>query len=1035
MKLRTKLLTSFGVVAFITLVVAGLGYWQSQRLARALHEVGVVRLPSLQGLNAMDRALVELDLSTRVMLAAAASGADISGATWRWREMWERFDGGWKLYEPLPQTPEEAEKWREFVRTAEAARGAHAALLGLPKGTPAATLNAQADSTARAFARAIDVLAEITALNYLYAEQAKLASVASEADMVFVRRFMLAATGVGGLVAALFAYGLATRICGPVIRMAEALTAVADGDLSVRVPVNTTDELGRAGEALNRMILAMRNSEAMLRVLSDNLPSHMLYQLVLEADGRMTFHYVSAGVQRLHGVSAADARRDANLVLDQILPEDRPKLVAARQAALENKAVFNQVVRARHLDGAIRWLHICSQPRRLPDGRTLWDGIATDITEAKRAEEALRESEARFRAIVDHAAVGIGLLALDGTITSTNPALTKILGYTPDESQGRAPLATTHPDDLPISEFHFQKLLAGEIDFYQIEKRYVHKAGHTIWTLVTLTAMRDTDGRRQFHLAQVEDITERKLAVLALADANQRLQVAIEVARVGLWRGNLRTGAAECNERMYEMYGVDPAGPAPTVGQLQAIVLPEDRAIVAEAWRKFTEGEGNFDVRFRIRLPDGEIRHLLTRGRLHRDAHGGVEMATGVNLDLTDFIRATEESGRLREQLRQAQKMETLGTLAAGVAHDFNNLLTGINGFIDLAVSSLPPHHEAGELLEQARQGGLSARDLVRRILAFARTSPDSERTVTPLSLLIQNTAPLISAGLPANVTLSLDIGAEAPAVRADLTQIQQLLLNLCVNGAHAIGGKNGVLKIALGTRNLPAAGAPATLPAGRYALLAVTDDGCGMAPEVLARVFEPFFTTKRADGGTGLGLSMAQDIVVEHGGAIAVRSRPGEGTTFEIFLPEAPAGAALPAAVRPKAAARGNRERILVVDDEPSITMVVGRALERGGYAVEVFNSPQQAWTRLENATEGFDLVLTDYLMPEMTGAEFAARIRRVTTRLPIMIMTARTGDLDLAKLQGMGGLRVLTKPFEVEELLTRVAEIVRRRADGPVV
>jgi CheY-like chemotaxis protein len=270
--------------------------------------------------------------------------------------------------------------------------------------------------------------------------------------------------------------------------------------------------------------------------------------------------------------------------------------------------------------------------------------------------------------------------------------------------------------------------------------------------------------------------------------------------------------------------------------------------------------------------------------------------------------------------------------------------------------------------------------------------------------------------------------------VRADLTQIQQLLLNLCVNGAHAIGGRNGVLKIALGTRNLPAPGAPATLPPGRYALLAVTDNGCGMAPEVLARVFEPFFTTKRADGGTGLGLSMAQDIVVEHGGAIAVRSRPGEGTTFEIFLPEAPAGAALPEAARPKAAARGNRERILVVDDEPSITLVVGRALERGGYAVEVFNSPQQAWTRLENATEGFDLGLTDYLMPEMTGAEFAARIRRVTTRLPIMIMTARTGDLDLAKLQGMGGLRVLTKPFEVEELLARVAEIVRRRADGPV-
>jgi PAS domain S-box-containing protein len=674
MKLRTKLLASFGVVAAIALVVAGLGYWQSQRLAHALHEVGVVRLPSLQGLHMMDRALAELDLAAR--LATAPSATATSAA-------WEKFDAGWQLYEPLPQTAEEAAKWREFVAVAGTLRREHAALLALPAGPPAAARDTQAARTGEALARTTALLADLTALNYLYADQAKRESVASAEDMVRLRRWMLAAVVIGGLAAALLGYGLATRICGPVLRMSETLTAVAGGDLSARVPVTSQDELGRAAVALNQMVEAMRSSEAMLRVLSDNLPASMLYQLALEPDGRLAFEYVSAGVTRLHGLDAAAVRRDANLILDQVVPEDRAMLNAARAASIRDMSVFNVVIRSRRADGEVRWMHICAQPRRLPDGRIRWDGVETDITEAKRAEEALRESEARFRAIVDHAAVGIGLLALDGTITSTNPALTKILGYTPDESQGRAPLATTHPDDLPISEFHFQKLLAGEIDFYQIEKRYVHKAGHTIWALVTLTTMRGTDGRAQFLLAQVEDITERKLAVLALADANQRLQVAIEVARVGLWRGNLRTGAAECNERMYEMYGVDPTAPAPTVEQLQAIVLAEDRAIVAESWRKFTEGEGNFDVRFRIRLPDGEIRHLLTRGRLHRDAHGGVEWATGVNLDLTDFIRATEESGRLREQLRQAQKMETLGTLAAGVAHDFNNLLTGINGFID----------------------------------------------------------------------------------------------------------------------------------------------------------------------------------------------------------------------------------------------------------------------------------------------------------------------------------------------------------------
>jgi len=900
MKLQSKLIAGFGLIVAITVVVAGIGYWQAERLAAALYEVGVVRLPSVHGLNMMSHAMTVVDGSTRAILQESGhSGGDLPEELARQGEAWKEFDAGWQLYEPLPQTNEEAQLWRDFVPAARAWRSQHEAMIATLAASVRPRLSNRSLDVARhesadiapLAAQAARLLNGITDLNFQIARKAMQRSVASYEDTTKVRRIMLGSAAIAVLAAIGLAVVLGRWLSQPVRDITAALAAVAQGNLDVRVPVRSRDEIGGAAQALNDMAASMRNSQELLRVLGDNLPASMLYQAVLEPDGRTRFHYLSAGVLALHGVTVADAMRDPELILGRASADDRLRLVEAQRKSLETMGVFNLEVRLCLPDGEVRWRHICSQPRRLPDGRTLWDGIETDITDRKRAESNLLESETRFRSIVANSTSGMALISLEGQTLSVNPALCRILGYTEAEIVALDPVHTTHPDDMAESRRQLDRLMAGEIDAYELEKRYLHRSGRVVWGYLHMLVMRDALGRALYFYSQIDDITERKLAAITLAESADRLRIALDVAQLGIWRRNLATGAGEWDDRVFEIFGRDPRQGVPSYAEFIDTILPEDRAAVTAAWQKLVSGEGKFDRQIRVRRADGAVRHLRAQATLQRDEAGQPLWAVGVEADLTELIKATEESGRLREQLRQAQKMETLGTLAAGVAHDFNNLLTGINGFIDMGSASLPPGHETVELLRHARRGTTSARNLVRRILAFSRRTTEDVRELVPLAQLVQDSAPLITAGLPSRVFLALELDRQAPPVLADLGQIQQVLLNLCVNSAHAIGETEGTIRLGLAERLVtegePVVGTGQVRP-GRYVCLTVSDTGCGMTPEVCARIFEPFFTTKKSGEGTGLGLAMVQEIVTEHGGGIAVRSSPGQGTTFEVLLPVA---------------------------------------------------------------------------------------------------------------------------------------------------
>lgn len=716
--------------------------------------------------------------------------------------------------------------------------------------------------------------------------------------MLQVQTLVVAVVALGAIAAVSLAVFFSRHLSRPAIEMADAMDRVARGDLDVRVPVHSGDEFGRMAGALNRMIESVQTTEARLRRISDNLPNSLVYQLAREPDGSLRFLHISAGIERMHGLSAEAVRRDYQIIFQQYLEEDRALVAAAREASLHGMTVFSVVVRCRPPHGELRWMNLCAQPRRLADGRVVWDGIETDVTELKLATQRLQDSEARFRAVVENSAEAIAT-AKAGRVVLANPAFVALFGCETAEQVV----------DRPV------------VDFIASTSRLAIAA----------------DGRSREHGA-----------------------------------------------------------------------LPPARFEVGGLRRDGTEFE----------------MELRTAGF----SFAGERFVVMSLRDITERKRAEAqrvESVRLREQLLQGQKMETLGTLAAGIAHDFNNLLTGITGFIELAAASLPPGHEGVEMLRQAKQGATNARDLVRRILNFSKRSRETRRLPLDLGAVVRETMPLIAAVLPANVSISMEVADDTGSVLADAGQVQQVLMNLCTNGAHAIGTRAGTLRLGVdvydcraGDRPPPGGGAP-----GRYVRLTVKDSGSGMDESTRARIFAPFFTTKREGEGAGLGLYIVQDIVSRHKGWVEVDSAPGLGTTFAVYFPlavnEAPAA---PVPVVEAVVANGRGQKTLVVDDDASITAVLRLALTRGGYAPEVYTSPVAAWNRFAQAPGDFDLLLVDQRMPEMNGAEFVSRARTVAPRLPVILMSGRFEASDVAAETLGDGVAALKKPFDISEVLRQV-------------
>lgn len=398
--------------------------------------------------------------------------------------------------------------------------------------------------------------------------------------------------------------------------------------------------------------------------------------------------------------------------------------------------------------------------------------------------------------------------------------------------------------------------------------------------------------------------------------------------------------------------------------------------------------------------------------------------------DVTEVKKAEEDRKKLNEQLRQTQKMETLGTLAGGIAHDINNILQTIFNNAYIAKEGLADKHAIQTNLDGILKAGRRAKDLVEQILTFSRRM-EHQRVYIKLYTMLNEAIGLIEPSLPSNVRLVQSIGDREGVILADPTQINQVIMNLLTNAVYAMGEKEGILKITLDHVEVSESNMPdiPRMEVGDYCRLSIEDFGVGMDEKTLARVFEPFFTTKEVGEGTGLGLSVVHGIVGEHGGAITVKSIPRQGTVFDVFLPrverqeEETAAAGL--------AATGGAESILYVDDDTQQIKDAGVLLERAGYKVDICGGSEEALAMFSRTPLLYDLVITDQMMPKMSGVELCKRLYEINPMLKTMIITGNVkkiptefNDADFVHL-------ILKKPFSPEELVDAIRKVLDERPE----
>ncbi|MGK5095306.1 response regulator [Deltaproteobacteria bacterium TL4] len=397
------------------------------------------------------------------------------------------------------------------------------------------------------------------------------------------------------------------------------------------------------------------------------------------------------------------------------------------------------------------------------------------------------------------------------------------------------------------------------------------------------------------------------------------------------------------------------------------------------------------------------------------DKSGNISNYVAVAHDIT-------EKQKFEKQLRQAQKVEALGTLAGGIAHDFNNILTSILGYTDLSLEVLPKDHEAVDFLECVKNSGTRATELVKQILMFSR-SEDREFAAVSIIPVIKEALKMLRATLPVSIEIVPEIEENIPLIMADPTQIHQIIINLCTNAFHAMEVTGGILKISLCQLSQQKRSTlPLELSSKSFIELRISDTGCGMAPEVLEHIFEPFFTTKEVGKGTGLGLSVVHGIVSAHKGTITVESEENQGTSFTILIPIAEK-ASTPK--NEKIQIRNGTERILIIDDEFQIVNFYEIALKKLGYQVTTTTSSETALELFSKAPDQFDLVFTDLTMPQMKGDQLSQKILQIRKDIPIILASGFSYSFSKERAQQLGIRKYLSKPVAIHEFTTILREI----------
>ncbi len=522
---------------------------------------------------------------------------------------------------------------------------------------------------------------------------------------------------------------------------------------------------------------------------------------------------------------------------------------------------------------------------------------------------------------------------------------------------------------------------------------------------------------------QVE-IEERKLAQDSLQKSEEKYRRMVDNSLVGIYLIQDHI-IKSCNRQFAILFGYN--GPDEIMGKRTNCLLSWESWEQSEKMFRTVENSlGSTPYRLELKgiKKDGTLFDIevLENSILYKNKPA----AEGIVIDITARKKGEEERQKLEEQLRQAQKMESLGTMAGGIAHDFNNMLSAIMGYTELTLSLLREGSREESNLKKVLSASTRAKELIQQILIFSRKS-EKERNPIRLGEVASEALKLMRSTLPTTIEIYQDLNVNLDPVMANKSEIHQIIMNLCTNASHAMREKGGVLcvtlkEIELGLDSL----VQKNMEPGLYNQLTVTDTGHGMTPDIIERIFEPYFTTKKEGEGTGMGLSVVHGIVKSCGGEITVYSEPGRGTTFHVFLPVIKTGEYI-SQKDVWVPIQGGTERILFVDDEPILVDMAREMLGKLGYSAECRTSSVEAFEFFKSNFERIDLVISDQTMPHMTGIQLSRKIREIKPRIPIIISSGFSDAVneDTYKIQGINGF--LMKPIVLKDLARMIRSVLK--------
>ena len=669
----------------------------------------------------------------------------------------------------------------------------------------------------------------------------------------------------------------------------------------------------------------------------------------------------------------------------------------------------------KNANGQTRYILINAKLVSINSGTVLY--VMRDITDEKQAED----NRKRYQDIVSSTQDGIALLDKNYRYIIVNDAYAKYSGTDSKNIVG-----------LTISEYigreafekyikpNFDKCLQGETVNYQewfeypkVGKRFID---------ITYDPYRDRGNEITGVVANSRDITSKKQTEEEQLKLQNQLASTLEIAHLGHWEYNVEKDLFTFNDQFYKIFRAT----AEQVGGYEMssteysrrFLHHEDKDLVKKEMRKAIEtSDSNLghQLEHRIIYADGQAGYIIVRYFIAKDENGKATKIYGILQDIT-------ERKNMENQLQQAHKMESIGTLAGGIAHDFNNILSSIIGFTELALDETPSDTSLEDNLQEVYLAGKRAKDLVNQILAFARQS-DENRSPIQLVDIVKEVLKLIRSATPTTIEIRQDLNSDS-IIMGNATQVHQVLMNLCANAIHAMEDSGGVLKVNLKDVVLDKKDLFFGMRPGHYVEIEVADTGVGIAPELIKSIFDPYFTTKGPGKGTGMGLAMAHGIIESYGGKICVDSQLGRGTKFSIYLPVSKRLKTL-RAYEPEQLPSGT-ERILFVDDEAPIAKMGSHTLESLGYTVTTRTSSIEALELFKSKPDAFDLVVTDMTMPNLTGDKLAIELMKTRSDIPVILCTGYSNKISNEIALEIGIKAFAYKPIVKADLAKAVRKVL---------